>query len=202
MTTEFNFKMADNNLEPLEVVETTIIIHPMSDIFNTFSSIYNNYATSSSGNVTVKTFLDVDQNKFKFSNVVPMPYSSMKQEICVHDSESIEPHLIRHPGLLPGFPIPYDLLLKGINMAEKSSTKPYWFDVFSSINNLSVSTIYNLHNTPTYFPMSYREFEHDNNYLLYVYQLFLCSLISHLPISKDQAGCSAQSTQTYFRQSF
>lgn len=79
MDNEFNFVAGENNLVVKRMLEKRITVHPMSEIFNIIQTTYKKLASKTTEFLVIKTFMDVEQSKFKCGEAIPMMFKKMTQ---------------------------------------------------------------------------------------------------------------------------
>lgn len=118
MDSEFNFQPGDNNIVVRNMLESKVVLNPVSEIFRVMNMAYKQLANAHTNYVVIKTFVDVDQSLFKCGQEIPFTTRKMAQEIEVHSSDRKTPEEKKLDKPLPGFPIAHEWLVREVRTQD------------------------------------------------------------------------------------
>lgn len=117
MGTEYNYSVL-HNLVAKEMIDASSIIGEGNALYDTINRVYQKYKSKHVSHLVLKTFMEVDQKKYKFGETVPLQLSKLTQEVEVHYLNRSEPEIINIGHILHGFPISHAELEVGLGLRE------------------------------------------------------------------------------------
>ena len=115
MDVEYNFQPGSSNIIAKELLESRVVITRRSDMFKIINAAYRQLASPITNCVVIKTFMDVEQNRYKCGQDIPFNSKKMTQEAEVHNADKQLPIEKKLPKILAGFPIPHEWLIREAN---------------------------------------------------------------------------------------
>lgn len=71
---------------------------------------FKTYATAHTNSITIKTFAKIEQRKYRLDQEIDLKLSELSQEVEIESEESENAQTVVLETLMPGFPIPEELL--------------------------------------------------------------------------------------------
>jgi hypothetical protein len=109
--TEFNYKAHSNNITPTRFLKCSKLVPQNSSIvYNIVHRAFKTYATAHTHSITIKTFAKIEQRKYRLDQEIDLKLSELSQEVEIESEESENAQTVVLETLMPGFPIPEELL--------------------------------------------------------------------------------------------
>ena len=106
MEVEFNYKEDNSNIAPGMSFERVVHIDSRSPIYSVVRELYDKYNAESGGVIVLKTFVNVEQNKYNSGQQIPLERKRMHQEVTVYtDNPNDKPKVTKLKSVLDGFPV-------------------------------------------------------------------------------------------------
>lgn len=100
-----------NNAEPTEFLKCDKKVTKKDNIvYDIVEGVFETHARKGVSTITIKTFAKVEQKKYKPNELIDFTRCEMSQELILEYEDDREPHTIQLDKLMPGFPIPEELL--------------------------------------------------------------------------------------------
>lgn len=87
MDVEYNFQPGSSNIVAKELLESRVVITRRSDMFKIINAAYRQLASPITNCVVIKTFMDIEQNRYKCGEDIPFNSKRMIQEAEVHNAD-------------------------------------------------------------------------------------------------------------------
>lgn len=140
MTTEFNYKEAENNVSVTRKFEGNWNITPQhGQVYRIIDGCFQRYARRDTSSIIIKTFSKIEQRKYQCNQRIDLYLNRMKQEVEIENIQKEQNEVIVLEELIPGFPIPEGLLLQVDKRASGPKLESLMEEMLLASQNVSRS---------------------------------------------------------------